>query len=94
MKTITYTEVTCAQCATHFQIDTDLEVLRRADGSTFYCPNGHGQHYTQSATSKIEKLQEELDEAKADLEIARSEVTRLRCAAISAQKPGLLKRLF
>jgi len=48
----------CAQgCSVIFGITADLHRRRSNDHGTFYCPNGHGQHFT--GTSDAERLRDE-----------------------------------
>lgn len=57
----------CASCSIDFGIGTDFEARRREDHASFYCPNGHSNHYPgPSAAEKEQKrLAAELDAARA-----------------------------
>lgn len=52
---------TCCNCHVVFAMTDDLVARRRDDHGTFYCPNGHPQHYTGKSTA--ERLREQLDDA-------------------------------
>ena len=77
MSTQTFVETlvveTCCNCHVTFGLTEDMQTARRNDHLTFYCPNGHGQHYTGRS---------DLDEARAAAERLRS---RLRMAERSEQ---------
>lgn len=49
-------EEICCNCFVHFAMDVALNNQRRAEGGTFYCPNGHAQHYTETEVEKLKKL--------------------------------------
>jgi len=61
----------CASCAIEFGITTELYYIRKNDGATFHCPNGHSNIYSadtgadRKAAHKIEMLEAELAESKA-----------------------------
>lgn len=38
----------CSNCSIVFALPDYLQKKLRENGSTFYCPNGHGQYYTES----------------------------------------------
>lgn len=59
---------TCCNCGVEFGMPSEVNRRRHQDGGSFYCPNGHSQHYTQS---EVQKLQKQLDEAKRDAEWQR-----------------------
>lgn len=58
--TLTLTEIVCCKCTTHFAMDHELYYRRREDGNTFWCPNGHGQSFTESEVTKLKKQNESL----------------------------------
>lgn len=58
---LTLVEETCCNCYTHFAMDQALNKKLRTNGGTFYCPNGHGQHYTET---EVQKLTKQLENAK------------------------------
>lgn len=79
-----YTAETCCNCGIQFCITTALYNKRRSDQGTFYCPNGHGQHY--SGRTEVEK---ERDRLKAELQreqAARESAERSRKWAESRAK--------
>ena len=53
---------TCCSCGVPFGLSQEIYDRRQEDGETFYCPNGHSQHYTQKAS-----LEEDLKNAQARL---------------------------
>ena len=57
----------CCECGVLFALPQELkeQLLRLTTKGSFYCPNGHGQHYTgESAEAKIKRLERERDAAK------------------------------
>lgn len=69
----TYVVIDCCQCGALFGIpnDVDDELLRT--GRSFYCPNGHPQHYTESTETKLQaerdknaRITAQLDQMRAD----------------------------
>jgi septal ring factor EnvC (AmiA/AmiB activator) len=63
---------TCCNCGIEFAMQDSLYEARKRDGKQFYCPNGHGQHYTESLQRKYERLKQEnarlADEAREALQ--------------------------
>lgn len=49
---------TCCNCQVIFGMHAPTYDLRRNDKKSFYCPNGHAQHYT--GESEIQKLEKQL----------------------------------
>lgn len=62
----------CCECGMPFGMPVDFKndrLKRRRIDMTFYCPRGHGQHYT--GESEAQKLRRELEETKRSLGWAR-----------------------
>lgn len=68
-------EESCFQCGVVFAMPRTLHNTCRRDKQTFYCPNGHGQAYTQSEADRLraalQKQQQETEAAKAQAERER-----------------------
>lgn len=71
-KTITMVTEICCNCGVAFGIPSDLqEHLQNTPAQSFYCPNGHGQHYSwskevrarQEAEKKLQQKENELANA-------------------------------
>lgn len=45
----------CFRCGVHFAMDERYWSEKNTNGGTFYCPNGHGQHYTEPEVVKLEQ---------------------------------------
>src|SRR5690348_12305780 len=58
--TINLTEQTCCNCFTHFAIDSELYAKLKREGNAFYCPNGHGQIYTETEIMRLKKENQNL----------------------------------
>jgi len=57
----------CCECGVLFALPQELkeQLLRLTTKGSFYCPNGHGQHYTgESADAKIKRLEREAADAR------------------------------
>lgn len=80
-------DIICCNCGTLFSMESILDDLRRKDGKTFWCPNGHGQSYTNAPDKKIETLESELEEAQI-------EIRQLKCELLRLRKGGILSNLF
>lgn len=78
----------CYSCGVLFA--SNILPRRREDGGTFYCPNGHGQSYTESEADKLrkqltdEKLKRE--QAERDMEWARVAERKADAARAKVEK--------
>lgn len=52
---------TCGECGISWAQPAEFANARRADGKTFYCPNGHARVFRESTE---EKLRRELEQQK------------------------------
>jgi hypothetical protein len=52
------TEIVCYKCGTHFAMHDQLYTRRLEDHRGFFCPNGHGQHFT--GETEADRLKREL----------------------------------
>jgi hypothetical protein len=59
----------CYKCGVDFA--SPLIAARRDDGETFYCPNGHAQHFTET---EAQRLRRRLESAERDTEWQRNRV--------------------
>ena len=80
--TLLLVELTCCNCFTHFAMDNDLYRRRNEQGGTFYCPNGHGQHFTENQVEKLKKqnasLSKRVDWAEDSARRARDEAEQVK----------------
>lgn len=60
--------LTCYKCGVSFAMPTYFQQQRLEDKADFYCPNGHGQAYVESA---VERVRREM-QAKLDAETNRT----------------------
>lgn len=78
---------TCCKCGLVFAMPSDFMRLRRDDHASFYCPAGHGQHYT--GATEAQKLKRDLERKEVELADARARANRLaeeRNAAAKAHR--------
>lgn len=55
----------CYKCHIPFGITNDFHYRKKDDGTSFYCPNGHGQIFTTTTVQKLEKkLRQEEEKLK------------------------------
>lgn len=87
---INYTEnlVTehCCVCGIAFAFPFDLKqtLLKKKQAASFYCPNGHQQHYT--GPNEAERLKAELDRERQRREMAEREAAMEKKRADRMQK--------
>jgi septal ring factor EnvC (AmiA/AmiB activator) len=55
-RAITLEVLECAECGTPFGVAQKMLDQRRVTGTTFYCPDGHGNCYT----SEVDQLRQDL----------------------------------
>jgi len=85
-KTITMITEICCNCGIAFGVPSDFrDQCKEDEKKYFYCPNGHGQHYSETESHRLKKL----------LEKERQEAERRIQVQIDARKivEGQLKRL-
>lgn len=73
---MTFATETCCKCGIAFAMTVDFQRRRRADRGTFYCPAGHGQHYT--GKSEEQKLREKVEQLERDNASAFNSAARAR----------------
>lgn len=81
-KIISFRHEKCANCGLQFCMPDDFMERRREDHHTFYCPNGHAQHYTdENKDQKIKNL-----EAQVKREQERTATEREKTSLIRREK--------
>lgn len=45
----------CITCGITYGVPQDFNEQRREDGEMFYCPNGHGLHYTEKTSTRLKR---------------------------------------
>lgn len=79
-KVITMVTEQCCTCGVVFGLPSDLqERLMNNPSKSFYCPNGHGQHYSKS---KEQRLREE---AERRLQQKESELANIAASKIQLE---------
>lgn len=73
--TIEFSLEQCCSCGMAFYVTADFQARRQADGKSFCCPLGHGQHYTETTE---EKLRKQLEAEKANKEHFRQQAEQNR----------------
>ena len=73
VETIKFTMETCCDCGIPFFMPTyHYERLIKNKGELFYCPNGHGQHYT--GKTEAQKIKEQLERERLETEEIRDKL--------------------
>jgi hypothetical protein len=67
----TYVVIECANCHIHFAITEALETQLRRCHNSFYCPQGHGNHYP--GQSDLDKLRAEKLQLESQLTYTRNQ---------------------
>lgn len=78
----------CCNCGVLFAMPEDLvkKLRRQAESGSFYCPNGHAQHYMgKSEEQKRREAERRAANAEEEARIARVEATNAKRAAIRAK---------
>lgn len=61
---ITFEREDCCNCGVTFFVPSDLQARRKKDAKFFYCPNGHGQHYSVGEADRLRAQLAEAEKAK------------------------------
>lgn len=70
-RTVTFFVEECIACGVEFGMPDVVRKQRLENHATYYCPNGHGQHYTGTTHQQIER------ELRARLAAEEANVERL-----------------
>lgn len=70
--TTTYVLISCYKCGVSFGVSQSFRNQLRESHESFYCPNGHSQHFY--GKTDAEKIQEKLDRERAAHERTRCNV--------------------
>ncbi len=79
----TFTNVSCYKCGVIWGMPTALNTQRHADKESFWCPNGHSQHY---AASEADKLKAKLQAQEQATAAAEKKATREREWRLQAEE--------
>lgn len=66
----------CCNCHMPFAMTKQFQLKRRKDRELFYCPAGHGQHYT--GPSEESKLRQEIERKASMLEAERARAEKIQ----------------
>lgn len=91
----TYNVIDCSACGVLFAVPDDVDKELVDSGRTFYCPNGHAQHYTNSTAKQLkdEKDRHARTVARLDQMRADRDATELSRRAIKGQLTKVKKRV-
>ena len=74
----------CCNCGIAFAVTSDFQNRRMKDHKSFYCPAGHGQHYSDK--SEEQRLREQLEQKQQELSRAQT-----RAESIARQRDQVSK---
>jgi hypothetical protein len=89
---VSFTVITCCTCGIAFGVDADVRRRWIDDGTRFYCPNGHDQHYTETTVQRLQKELEAQKKATQDERRAR-EFAQTNAAAERAAREHTQRQL-
>lgn len=91
----TFTIEHCFKCGAAFAVPEHVQVGWQQRGTTFYCPNGHVQHYAESLEAKLKKAQEELARTRQFLDSERNahRQTNINFKATQTRLKNIKKRV-
>lgn len=64
---ITLSTLTCCNCGIVYAMPEQMIARLKREGGSFYCPNGHGQHFTEPETDRLRRLLDEANRSKTQL---------------------------
>lgn len=71
-----------------------LREIRLKDGKSFFCPNGHSQHFTGSVQYQLEEKGKELLELQNEIRDLKADNTRMKCIILKQPvKKTFLQRI-
>lgn len=80
---------TCCNCGVHFGMPSSMNTRLRTSGGSFYCPNGHQQHYTETENKRLQK---QLEQEKKRREWAESDRDGVRSHSRNLEKSNAALR--
>ena len=90
--------ITCCNCGIIFGVPDQWLSSRRDDKRTFYCPNGHGQSFTESEADRLrrerDRLQQQIAQKDDEIKWQREhrQAAERRVTAAKGQITRLKKR--
>lgn len=93
--TTTYTVIDCCNCGALFAVPDQVDEELAQTGRLFYCPNGHGQSYTESTDAELRKAKDALarEQACNDQLRAERDASDRRASAAKGQVTKLRNRI-
>lgn len=83
---VTLATVACCNCGVVFAMPADLRAKRVADKETFWCPNGHSQHFTgTSDADRAKKAERDLAQMRDVAESHRKMASHNAALALAAE---------
>lgn len=74
---------TCCKCGCVFGINDAVRARLLNNGETFYCTNGHGQHYTETEAQRHARA---MAAKQAELDAKQRELTAAKCRLLTEQE--------
>lgn len=83
---ISFEVITCCNknCLQPFAMTTAMKAARLKDKATFYCPNGHPQHFTGETTE--ERLRKSVETLQTKIAYRDAEIGQLRTSRAGVER--------
>lgn len=65
-RTVVLAQEICCSCDITFAVPETFQARRKNDGQMFYCPAGHGQHYTDTEAKRLRREVERITRQRND----------------------------
>lgn len=91
----TYDVIACFSCGSLFAVPESVNDEWLRSGRSFYCPNGHSQHYTESTEKRLQAAKDRAARlaASLDQERAAHDATERSRRAIKGQVTRVKRRV-
>lgn len=81
-----FQQIICCTCSVRFYTPVELYERRKETGNTFWCPNGHEQHFTETTKKKLERAELELSQVKASRDRERDQRLAAEAATLRLKR--------
>lgn len=81
--------IICFRCGIRFDVPAKWKAARLNDKTTFYCPNGDAQHFTES---ELDRVRRERDRLKQQIAERDDSIARARQRADAAERSASVRK--
>jgi hypothetical protein len=79
----------CGECGITYAMPENFWNERRASGAAFYCPNGHGRHFTETEATRLRR---QLESVRIEVQRAYAQATHQRDQREAAERSNAALR--